>query len=269
GSLVVLGGQGREARLWRIRPPDNTIIDSTDVPDAENGTGAPLGDRICLTSGSTLISVSARTFAKGPPLRLDQPIRAVAVSPSGDRFYVLTSGSHELQVVASSSDRVTARIELPGEGRTLRVDPLGRYVLVRAAKGDSLWVVSVGSGSVISSLRSAWRSDLPFVAPDGAIALVAGSDVRFVDPLTPRDTPQGAGGAADCWYPFAWMGFRPRSAALDRRAAASDSDSVSAEPPVRPESLPPETRPPGDTAKTGFTVSFAVLLDSAKAQAQA
>src|SRR5262249_31883372 len=69
--------------------------------------------------------------------------------------------------------------------------------------------------------------------------------------------------------PFAWMGFRSRSAALDRRAAASDSDSVSAEPPVRPESLPPETRPPGDTAKTGFTVSFAVLLDSAKAQAQA
>jgi hypothetical protein len=269
GSLVVLGGQGREARLWRLRPPDNTIVDSTDVPDAENGTGAPLGDRICLTSGSTLISVSARTFAKGPPLRLDQPIRAVAVSPSGDRFYVLTNGSHELQVVASSSDRVTTRIELPGEGRAVRVDPFGRYVLVRAAKGDSLWVVSVGTERVAASLRSTWRADLPFVAPDGAIAVIAGGDVRFVDPLTLRGARQVAGGAADFWYPFVWMGFRSRSTALDQRAAASDSDSVSVGAPVRPESLPPETRSPEDTAKAGFTVSFAVLLDSAKAQAQA
>jgi hypothetical protein len=268
GSLVVLTGQGRDARLWRLRPPDNTIVDSTDVPDAESGTGAPLGDRICVTSGSALLSVSARTLAKGPLLQLDHPIRAVVVSPSGDRFYVLTDDSPDLHVVASPSDRVTARIELPGEGRAIRTDPLGRYILVRAAKGDSLWVVSVGTSRVIASLRSAWRGDLPFVAPDGEIAVAVGADVRFLDPLTPRQTRQVAGGARDFWFPFVWPGFRSRSAAVSQAAAAPGSDSVSVAP-VRAESLPPESRPPGDTAKAEYTVSFAVLLDSAKAQAEA
>ena len=33
----------------------------------------------------------------------------------------------------------------------------------------------------IGSVRTAWRADLPTVLPDGAIATVAGADVRLVD----------------------------------------------------------------------------------------
>ena len=63
---------------------------------------------------------------------------------------------------------------LPGRARDLRVDPFGRYVLVRAATGDSAWIVSIGADKVVGTLHSAWRGDLPFVAPDGAIAVHRG-----------------------------------------------------------------------------------------------
>ncbi len=271
GTLVVLGGRGADARLWRLHPPDPAIDDSAAVAGATGGTGAPLGDRLYVSSGNDAVfGVSARTFAKSPPVRLDHPIRAVAVSPSGDRFYVLTESSHALQVVSSVSNRVTARIGLPADGRDIRIDPFGRYVLVAAATGDSVWVISVGTDQIVTTMRSVWRADLPFVAPDGAVAIVTGSDVAFVDPLTPRETRHVEGGASDFWYAFVWHGFRPRAAALDQPADFSrDSDTTSVVLPARPESLTAPRRAPTDTVKLGFTVSFSVLLSATKAEALA
>lgn len=269
GTLVVLGGRGADARLWRLHPPDNAILDSVAVAEADDGTGAPLGDRISLTSTKhTLLGVSARTFAKGSPVQFDHAIRAVAASPSGDRFYVLTDSSRTLDVVSTYSNRVTSRVELPGQGREARVDPFGRYVLVSAEGGDSLWVVSVGTDHVVASLRSVWRADLPFVAPDGAVATIVGSDVAFVDPVAMKVTRRVADGAGEFWYPFVWLGFHPRNAALDQPASfARDSDTLVPAP--KPLPPPPPARVVVDSAKLGFTVSFAVLLDAAKARAQA
>lgn len=271
GSLVVLGGRGPDARLWRLRPPATAIVDSVAVPGADGGTGAPLGDRIYLTSDRrTVTGVSARTFAKSAPVRADRPIRALAASPSGDRLYVLTDSSRTLEVITNFSGRAGARIDLPGGGRDLRVDPFGRYVLVRSSTGDSVWVVSIGTDRVVTTMRSIWRGDLPFVAPDGAIAVIVGSDVVFIDPTSPRGMRQIADGADDFWYPFIWLGFRPRAAALDQPADfGRDTDTTSVAPPVTAESLAPPARASVDSAKIGFTVSFAVLLDAAKAQAQA
>ncbi|MGH7617587.1 MAG: SPOR domain-containing protein [Gemmatimonadaceae bacterium] len=270
GTLVVLGGRGADARLWRLRPPDPAITDSIEVPGATSGIGAPLGDRIYVASGNQAVfDVSARTLAKGAPVRLDHPIRAIAASPSGDRVYVLTQSSHALEVLSGFSNRVTARIELPADGRDVRVDPFGRYVLVAAATGNSLWIISVGTDQIVTTMRSSWRADLPFVAPDGAVAILNGTDVSFIDPLSPKETRHVAGGADDFWYPFVWHGFRPRAAALDQPANFPRDSDTTVAPPVKAETLaaPPHVR--ADSARIGFTVSFAVLLDAAKAQAQA
>ena len=270
GTLIVLGGRGADARLWRLRPPDTAIGDSVSVPDADGGTGAPLGDRISLTAAGsrTLVGVSTRTFAVGSPVKFDHKIRAVAASPSGDRFYVLTDSSHTIDIVTNFSTRVGSHIDLPGEGRDLRIDPFGRYVLV-SGRGDSLWVVSVGTDRVVATLRSEWRGDLPFVAPDGAVAIVGGPDVAFIDPVANKETRHVDDGADDFWYPLVWAGFRPRAAALDQPADFSrDSDTTAVVAPPKPQPVAPP-RPAVDSAKTGFTVSFAVLLDAAKAQAQA
>src|SRR5262249_44637452 len=186
GAAGGLGGHSSRTRLWRLRPPEHKVVDSLAVPGVQNGTEAPLGERIYLSDGRTLFAVTARTFSKGRDIRLDYSVRAIAASPSGDRVYVLTDSSQTLNEITSTSDQVTSRIDLPGEGRGLRVDPLGRYVLVRAAHGDSLWVVSVGTDRVVAGMRSSWRGDVPFVAPDGTIATVIGSDVAFIDPSNPR-----------------------------------------------------------------------------------
>jgi hypothetical protein len=143
-------------------------------------------------------------------------------------------------------------------------------VLVRAATGDSVWVVGIGADKVIGTVRSVWRGDLPLVAPDGAIVVSDGRDVSFIDAASLRLARTVAGGAADFWYPFVWSGFRPRAAILDsvvKPPVDTDTTAHVVAPPPRDTSVRP--KPAVDSAKLGFIVSFAVLLNDAKAREQA
>ncbi len=271
GTLLVLGGRADAARLWRTHPPETTILDSLLMPNVSSGTGAPLGDRILfLSGGRTLTGLHARTLVKGAPIQFAHTVTAVASTPSGDRFYVLTDSSNTLEVVDGFQDKVGTRIELPGRPRDLRVDPFGRYVLVRSAIGDSVWVVGIGARSMLGTVRSTWRNDVPFVAADGAIAAIDGNDVIFLDAVTHHEIRRASGGAADFWYPFMWSGLRPRDAALDKPVPLpSDTDTTThVAPPPDTVALPPTPPPPASpvAVKTGFTVSFAALLDESKAR---
>jgi len=84
------------------------------------------------------------------------------------------------------------------------------------------------------------------------------------------------GGARDFWYFFAWNGFRPRPEGLDQpvtfpsesvyfdTTASSTPDGSPLSPIARDTS--PTVVVPGNPVTTGFTVSFAALLDAQKAQ---
>ena len=166
-------------------------------------------------------------------------------------------------------------MRLPGRARDLRVDPFGRFVLVRAAAGDSVWIVSIGTDKVVGTLHSAWRGDLPFVAPDGSIAVTDGADVAFVDPATLLAIRRAVDGSADFWYAFTWSGLRSHAQPVDTNSLApTDVDTATVTPapplrlPPRDTAAPPRLSPaaPGDSSKIGFTVSFAVLLNDAKAR---
>ncbi len=272
GTIVVLEGRGASTRLVRLHPPNPAVTDSLALTDVESGTPAPFGERVLFeTPKHALIAVQVRTMAMTKPQSLDRDAIAVASTPSGDRFYVLTDSSNTLDVVDPYRNRISARVALPGRGRDLRVDPFGRYVLVRAAVGDSVWIVSIGSDQVVGGTRSAWRGDLPFVAPDGALAVAHGQDVVFIDATSGRERQRARGGAADFWYAFIWDGFRPRAAGLDQPANFSrDTDTTTQAVPAPLEST--TVRPPApaaDSAKAGFTVSFAVVLNEARAREQA
>ena len=277
GAVLVLTGHGASARLHRMRPPENRLLDSTDVPDAVSGTGAPLGDRIYFVSRrQTLTGVRARTLAKGNPITFDHGVSAMATTPSGDRFYVITDSSSDLSVIDPFQDRVSETVRLPGRPRELRVDPFGRYVLARAATGDSVWIVAIGTDKVVGTVRSAWRDDVPFVAPDGTIAVIFGADIAFVNPGTLRPAHVAIDGASDFWYAFTWNGLRRRSEPLESPAAiGSDSDTTVIKLPPPPPKIDtsrprlPAVSTPVDSSKIGFTVSFAVLLNEAKAREQA
>ena len=135
---------------------------------------------------------------------------------------------------------------------------------------DSTAVIALGTNQVVGTLATGWRTDLPFVAPDGGIAIALGNDVVVTDGATLRATTRVEGGASDFWYPFRWTGFRPRAEELDQPVEFAgppvDSTTVpadsataldSAAAPVARAPTPPP--PPRDTAvrrpPAGFTVN--------------
>lgn len=271
GGLLVLGGRRETSALWRMRPPENRLLDTLQAGNVSHAVSAPFGGRLYLADNRTMTGVAAQTLDESSGIRFDRSIAAIATTPSGDRFYVATDSSATLYVIDRYRNRVAARVELPGEPRDLRVDPFGRYLLVRAAKGDSVWIVGVGSDRVLGTIHSRWLGDVPFVAPDGAIGVTDGRDLVFLDVASNRELQRVADGASDFWYPFVWTGLRARAAALDQPARfPTDSDTTVHVPVAAPaETSAAHPAPAVDTAVSGFTVSFAALLDEAKARDQA
>ena len=271
GTVVVLGGQGRTATLWRMRPPANRLLDTAKAEGVSTGVNVSLGDEVFFTRARELVGVRSRTLDFSHTIEFDHPILAAAASPSGDRLYVITESSNRVEVVDRYQNRVTSNIDLSGQPRALRVDAFGRYVLIRGPR-DSVWVAAVGTDQIISTLSASWTDDLPFVTPDGAIAVRNGADVVFRDVASGKELQRATGGASDFWYPFVWTGFRRRTAATQPLVVpTTDSDTVAAKAPsTRAETTRAVAPAPApDSNKLGFTVSFSALLDESQARDQA
>ena len=103
---------------------------------------------------------------------------------------------------------------------------MGRYVLARAAEGDTAYVISVSTDRMIGDVPTQWRADLPAVAPNGWLALVRGKDVVLVDAESLATRRAIVGGATDDWMFISWNGFRPRAASLDQPVTFESGDSV-------------------------------------------
>ena len=304
GSLVVLTDHGSELGVLRIRPPDSDVTDSATVPDAERIVHAHAGDRVYFGIDSSLLSLRGRSLEPAPALYLTDEVVSVAPTPSGDRLFVITDSSSAISVVDRYRDQIGRTIALPGPASELRMDPLGRYVLARAATGDSAWIVAVGTGQVIGSVSTSWREDFPFVAPDGALAIADSNDVRILDAETQRQRAVIEGGARDFWHVIVWNGFRPRSGELDQPVVFADSDSVAVVPDsgaeaaavpndstprpptisspgqaaTRPPRAPTPPRSPAETTRDaprdaprsrGWIVSFATVVTEPPAQTRA
>jgi len=288
GGLLVVSDARNGTTVWRMHPPQESLVDTARLPLAQEAVGTPLGDRLYFTVDSGLIGVRARDLTPVPSIRIPQRIRAAVTTPSGDRIYLLTQGSAELIVVDRYAEKVGARITLPDTSRELRMDPTGRYMLARAAaKKDSAWVVAVATDKIVGRVATGWRADLPLVTPDGALALLRGNDVVLVDGDSLTAIRRVAGGGRDLWHFVEWNGFRPRSASLDEPVQfegmdtvpvdSADTLSVSGDtartdtvaqadtvvsPPGADTMAPPVTSP-------GFTVQFAALRAEGAANAVA
>jgi cell division septation protein DedD len=258
GSVLAAGTRGGAGYVWRLRPPTRRVGDSAVVAGAARALRPGATDRVYFASAEGLVGVRSRDLQPLRAVPLEGPLRAVAATPSGDRIYVALEGRGAVEVVDRFRDAVAATIELPGEARELRVDPLGRYVLARPARGDSAWVIAVGTDRVLGTVPGQWRGDLPLVLPDGAIATATGADVTVHDGTTLRPRSTIAGGAADFWHVVLWNGFRPRAQGLDapvtfesrRRpdSAAADTAPTDSAPAPVPDTAAPAPTPPPDTA---------------------
>ena len=272
GTLLVLAERKDGAVVWRLRPPSTDIVDSVVLPKVDRTLRTQVGDRLYLGAEKELIGIRTRTMERSPSITMDEPIEQLAATPSGDRVYVVTRGDSSIQIVDRYREKVSGEIELKRHVAELRMDPLGRYLLARPDGADSTVVIALGTNRVVGTLATEWRADLPFVAPDGGIAVAQGADVYIVDGETLRPLARVRSGAADFWYPFRWTGFRPRAATLDRPVEfATGSDSARAardSTAPRSDSAPPApaVRDSAPRRLTGWTVSFAALLVPDKAR---
>lgn len=279
GSLLVLGERATGAVVWHLHPPGTKIVDSTELPKVDRTLRTQVGDRVYLGSGSQLTGLRTRTMQRTADVSFSDPIGLLAVTPSGDRVFVVTRDSRNIDIVDRYQEKVSGHVEVGRPVSELRMDPIGRYLLARPEGTDSAIVIALGTNRVVGTMGTSWRADLPFVAPDGGIALAQGADVIIADGETLKPTTRVRGGAADFWYPFRWTGFRPRDAKLDEPVqfarpavdSAKLADSLArvagdSSAPVKPApaAAPRDTAP--KRAARGYTVSFAALLVAKQAQ---
>lgn len=272
GSLIVTAREGGRTTVWRMRAPDPRLLDTTFLPLAGTALRNQIGDRVYFMTDTALIGVDGRDLSVAKSFRFRSPVIAVAPTPSGDRIYVANRDSETLSVIDRYAGRISATVELPGEPRELRMDPLGRYLLVRPESGDSAWTIALGTNRLIGGVETEWKADLPAVAPDGAVATLRGDDVEIIEPESLQRVRTITGGGRDFWYFTTWNGFRARAEGLDRpvefappetlvidSAAVPQPDSA---PPAAPQQQPPQQlqQPPAAAASGGYTVSFAALL---------
>src|SRR4029077_9713903 len=121
------------------------------------------GDRLYFTVERNLVGVRTRDLKPLNVIDLDGHARALVATPSGDRIFVLADSSKQVDVIDRYREKVSEQIELPALAEDLRIDALGRYLLVRATGRDSIWVVDIGTDKLVGAVRTAWRDDLPFV----------------------------------------------------------------------------------------------------------
>jgi hypothetical protein len=284
GSLLALSDTAERTRVVRLIPPETQFTDSVILPAVKEVLRTPLGDRVWFVTANELIGLRARDLTPALSVRLSKPATGIESTPSGDRLYIATTDA-SLRVIDRFTEREGDRIDLPGPALAMRMDPDGRYLLVRTAESDSILVVSVGTGTVVATHAAAWREDLPMVTPDGRLLLARGRDVYHVDAESGRQRLRYRGGADDLWLQVRWNGFRPRAVGIDQPvefegfaadSAAADS-ALAAMMTSRFGDLGALTRPPAppsrdsvhptdSTAREIWTVSFATLLSEERAR---
>ncbi len=229
GGVLLIGQRPPETVLTRFRPPATAPVDSAVLSGPARLISAAGGDRYYLSDGPRgLVSVRARDLEQLGTIALGDSLVATTSSPSGDRVYVLghDDGEARVQVIAKYTDEIIARIEVPADARDLRMDPLGRYVLVRhGGEADSVTVIGIATNAVVGRLVSPWRADLPLVLPDGRLATLRGEDVVVLSADRFQALSVVPGGARDIWTVVQWNGFRRRSGEGPLRASVGRVDT--------------------------------------------
>jgi cell division septation protein DedD len=244
---------------------------------------SPLGDRLYLAFGADVVALNTATFDETARVRFDGPVTSLETTPSGDRVFVATEHSSDVAILDRYSGERTEAIQLPGEVKELRMDPLGRLLLARPDTGDSVWVINLGTNVVTATLPTAWRADLPGVAHDGTVASVEGDDVHFTVPGQPKPRMIIRDGASEIWHFVFWNGFRPRASGLDQPVvfpvdtayfapAAADSllnptpQLVDSQAMRAPQVIPADTTSRVPPARTVWSVQVAAVLSEERAR---
>ena len=166
------------------------------------------GRIVAVATESGLVLLDPVDPAAATFVRLSPPPRLVAMSASGHLVYVVL-GPNRLAALDRFQHRVSQSLELPGEVAALRVDALGRGLLLRPAEGDSVWIVDPADLSLQATVRGSWQDDLPAIAPDGTVLLRRRNSVVALASTNFGETAQTQEAAGDKWLLIRWDPRRP------------------------------------------------------------
>lgn len=227
----------------------------------EGGFGLPAlvtawGRRLVLSGagGSDLRFVTVSSLTAAGEASTGSPISALAASPSSHEIYAGVDDPPRVLRVNRFVREVEEMASLAGSPVEIRPAVLGDFLLVDDG-GDPL-VLSL-SGDAARRVPGSWRPDLPTGMPDGRVLLEREGALMVWDPSDGDDARAVEAPADRWWSAVRWNPAPPPVVAENlegdrgppdmaradslRDSLARSLDSV----PV----TPPETAPPGDTAR--------------------
>jgi SPOR domain len=230
GALLALLA-GKPATLEFLGPDQAPT--SLQLPEGQVATTF-LGDLVGVAADTGVVLYTPQNKSKPHSIHTEGDARAVLFSPSGHRIYIARAAA-PLIVMDRFEETRLREIELPGPARALRSDMYGNWLLVQPERGDSVWVIDVGSGKYRGAVAARWTDDLPMVAPPHTLLVRRGPDLVALDLAASGFTEVGRveGGAADFWLPLAWKPAQDTDLpAQSDSAALAASDTGAARPSV-------------------------------------
>ena len=197
---------------------------SRPLPAGSDVAATRWGDLVGVAADSGVVLLDPLGRRDAAFVRLSDHPRALVFSPSGHRIYVARRTEPGLAAIDRYDREEIDGIALPLPAATIRLDPLGRWLLAKPAAEDSVWVVDLPVKRLVGSVPGGWRVDLPAIAPDGALLVRHGNDVIAYRPDSLVETGRVKGGATDLWTLTAW---RPRGS---YRGAFADVEAPGAPP---------------------------------------
>lgn len=257
--------------------------------DAPSGrvTSTWYGDVVAVTTDSGVVLVDPNGKPAPHFVKLEGRPTLAAFSPSGHRLYVARKTGDIVIVDPAVADGRfrgddLGTLPLPAEPIALRIDPSGRWLLARPARGDSVWLVDLVRRERTATLRTRWAEDLPLVSGGRTLVSRDGNDVVAWDiaGAGPVERSRLAGAAGDVFMVVPWaprVVAAPQQIAIDTVLVVDDSavavdDTVTVPPVDSALAVPQVELPPIPTATTGpvaiyLQVSSSQNVDWARALA--
>jgi SPOR domain len=195
---------------------------SRPLPAGSDVAATRWGDLVAVATDSGVLLMDPLGRREPTFIALHDHPRALVFSPSGHRIYVARRTEPGLAAIDRYDREEIDGVALPLPAETIRLDPLGRWLLAKPTAGDSVWVVDLPVKRLVGSVPCTWRVDLPAIGPDGSLLVPRGDDIVSYRPDSLTETGRVKGGAADFWMLTAW---RPRGS---YRGAFGDADAGAA-----------------------------------------
>ena len=194
---------------------------SRPMPAGSDVAATRWGDLVAVATDSGVVLMDPLGRGEATFVALSDHPRALVFSPSGHRIYVARRTEPGLAAIDRYDREEIDGIALPLPATTIRLDPLGRWLLAQPNAADSVWVVDLPVKRLVGAVASAWRVDLPAIGPEGTLLVRRGDDILAYRPDSLVEGGRVKGGASDVWMLTAW---RPRGGGY--RGAFADVDAT-------------------------------------------